>query len=75
MTETPSPKNRLDTLESTVAHQDQTIEELSDVVARQAAEISDLTEKLNSLRERLRELEEGVGDVGQDPDAGDQVGE
>ena len=50
MTETPLRKNRLDTLESTVAHQDQTIEELSDVVARQAAEISDLTEKLNSLR-------------------------
>jgi SlyX protein len=66
MTETPSPKNRLDTLEATVAHQDQSIEELSDVVSRQAAEISDLTEKLNSLRERLRELEEGVGDVGQE---------
>jgi SlyX protein len=66
VTETPLRKNRLDTLESTVAHQDQTIEELSDVVARQAAEISDLTEKLNSLRERLSELEESDGDGGPD---------
>ena len=66
MTETPSPKIRLDTLEAMVAHQDQSIEELSDVVSRQATEISDLTEKLNSLRERLSELEEDGGDVGQD---------
>ena len=50
MTDTSSPEGRLDTLEATVAHQEQTIEELSDVVARQAGEISDLTEKLNSLR-------------------------
>ena len=66
MTETPSPENRLDTLEATVAHQDQTLEELSGVVVRQAAEISDLTEKLNSLRERLSELEESDGDGGPD---------
>ena len=66
MTETPSPKNRLDTLEATVAHQDQPLEELSGVVVRQAAEISDLTEKLNSLRERLSKLEEADGNGGQD---------
>ncbi len=66
MTETPSPENRLDTLEATVAHQDQTLEELSGVVVRQAAEISDLTEKLNSLRERLSNLEEADGNGGQD---------
>ncbi len=66
MTETPSPENRLDTLEATVAHQDQTLEELSGVVVRQAAEISDLTEKLNSLRERLSKLEEADGNGGQD---------
>ena len=66
MTDTSSPEGRLDALEATVAHQEQIIEELSDVVARQAGEISDLTEKLNSLRERLTELEEGDGDGGQD---------
>jgi len=66
MPETISPENRLYTLEAAVAHQGQTIDELSDVVARQAAEISDLTEKLNSLRKRLSELEEGDIDGGQD---------
>jgi len=66
MTDTPLPENRLDTLEAAVTYQGQTLEELSDVVARQADEISDLTEKLNSLRQRLSELEEADSDGRQD---------
>lgn len=43
-------------LETRVAFQDQTIQELNEVVTRQQHEIDRLTRELEALRERLRGL-------------------
>lgn len=45
---------RLTELETRVAFQDQTIQELNEVVTRQQREIDHLTRELEALRERLR---------------------
>lgn len=48
---------RLTDLEVRLAHQERTIEELSDVVATQGRAVDLLTERLRLLTERVRELE------------------
>jgi SlyX protein len=50
---------RLDALEGRSAHQDQTIDELSVVAAKQWAEISGLKDRLNMLSDKLKEIEAG----------------
>lgn len=52
-----SNDSRLTDLEIRIAHQDRTIEELSDVVAAQARSIDMLMERVRRLTERIRELE------------------
>lgn len=51
---------RLDDLETRVAHQDKVIEDLSDVLAKQWKEISDLNTKIDYLKNKLQELEDGI---------------
>lgn len=47
---------RLEKLETTVAYQEQAIEDLNQTVLRQAAEIAELRRLVTNLGERLREL-------------------
>ncbi len=51
---------RLHDLETRVAHQDKVIEDLSDVLAKQWKEISDLNNRIDYLKNKLRELEDGI---------------
>lgn len=53
-------ERRVADLESRVAHQDKVIEELSDVLAKQWKEISDLNDKIGYLKNTLQELEDGT---------------
>lgn len=47
---------RLEKLETTVAYQDQAIEDLNKTILAQAAEIAQLTRLVGNLGERLREI-------------------
>ncbi len=54
--------DRLDAVEERVAHLTRAVEELSDVVARQATEIDTLTRRVHMLMEREADREAaGVG--------------
>lgn len=55
------PKRRLDELESRAAFQDDLIEQLNQVVARQDRELLALGRRLAELESRLRELAEAAG--------------
>ncbi len=52
--------DRLDLLEERIAHLTRAVEDLSDVVARQAAEIDRLTRLTRLLAEREAEREAGL---------------
>ena len=56
---------RLDELESRVAFQDDLIENLNQVVARQDREILQMQQQLAELQARLREFDESVAPPGQ----------
>jgi SlyX protein len=47
---------RIEKLETTIAYQEQAIEDLNDAIARQAAEIAELKRLVGSIGERLREV-------------------
>ena len=53
--------NRLEDLESAVAHLTRTIEDLSDITARQQIEIDGLTRRVQMLMEREAEREQTMG--------------
>ena len=53
--------NRLEELESAVAHLTRTIEDLSDITARQQSEIDGLTRRVQMLMEREAEREQAMG--------------
>jgi SlyX protein len=48
---------RIDTLESRMAYQDQTIEQLNETITAQWKQIDALTRQLSALTERLQEAE------------------
>ncbi len=50
-------QQRLMALESHIAHQDGTIDDLSEMVNKQWAEIGALSREVNRLRERLQRIE------------------
>ena len=50
---------RIDDLESHLAHQENTIQDLSDITAKQWETIDTLKRKVDTLKERLLNLEEG----------------
>ncbi len=54
------PGDRLEDLEARIAFQDDLIERLNDVVARQDREILALTQRLTALERRLADLGESV---------------
>jgi len=68
MADVPNLEKRLNELEAHVAEQDNVIEELSDVLAKQWAEIADLNAKIEYLKSKTRELEDGT-----DSDAGSEA--
>ena len=68
MADVPNLEKRLNKLEAHVAEQDNVIEELSDVLAKQWAEITDLNAKIEYLKSKTRELEDGT-----DSDAGSEA--
>jgi SlyX protein len=51
-----SDAQRLEKLETTIAYQDQAIEDLNKTVLAQAAEIAQLKRLVDNLAERLREI-------------------
>ena len=53
--------NRLEDLESAVAHLTRTIEDLSDITARQQSEIDGLTRRVQMLMGREAEREQPMG--------------
>ena len=59
-------ENRLNEIEATLAHQDQQMQDLNDVVTRQAREIDALKARLQKTQVKLSMLESGVedGDTG-----------
>jgi SlyX protein len=68
MTDLTDLQKRVDQLETHIAHQDQLIEELSDVAARQWTEIEALTERLDQLKSKFQDLEQGMDDPpGEEP--------
>ncbi len=56
-------EDRLTQLETTVAHQDQQIQELSDIVDRQWKDIERLTKRLDRLAAQLDEALAATGDT------------
>jgi SlyX protein len=57
-------KTRLEELESRLAFQDDLIESLNEIVARQDRDLSLLTHKLTELESRLREIAESASSPG-----------
>ena len=68
MADVPNLEKRLNELEAHVAEQDNVIEELIDVLAKQWAEITDLNAKIEYLKSKTRESEDGT-----DSDAGSEA--
>jgi len=63
MSDAEEMQARLDTLEAHIAHQDQVLEELSDVATKQWSEITALKERLERLNNRFQEMEAGIDDA------------
>ena len=57
MTEIETLTQRIDALETHVAHQDQTIEDLNAALTDQWKQIEDLTYRLSRLTDELRDFE------------------
>ena len=61
----PAPlESRLEELENRLAFQDDTIEDLNRLVARQDREILELKLKLTQVAERLKDFDEAIGGGG-----------
>jgi SlyX protein len=66
MSQQPDPGPRLDEVESRLAFQDDLIESLNRVVARQDLELADLARRLRALEGRLDDLAETASPAGGD---------
>lgn len=62
MSEQYDTQTRLDALEAHIAHQDQVIEELSDVAAKLWAEITRLNEQIERLKNKVEAFETRMHD-------------
>jgi SlyX protein len=60
LTREPEFQERLDALESHIAHQDVTIQELSDVALKQWRTIEQLTTRIERLEGQLRAVEAAI---------------
>lgn len=54
--------DKADRLEETLAHQEQQIQDLNDVVTKQWAEIDRLTKMLGRLKDKVEDIEVSKGD-------------
>ena len=63
--ETHRDASRLDELEARLAFQDDLIENLNDVVARQDRELLQLAQRVALLEERLQDLASAAGGAGE----------
>jgi SlyX protein len=63
----PDAGQRLDEVESRLAFQDDLIESLNRVVARQDRELADLARRLRALEGRINDLAESAAAPGGDP--------
>ena len=61
MTEIEMLATRIDALETHIAHQDRTIEELNAAITDQWKQIEDLAYRVSRLAEQVREVESGAG--------------
>lgn len=61
MTKTPE----IEELQTLIAHQDQQITELNDVVTKQWAEIDALKKYMQLTKSKIQELENNIGELGQ----------
>ncbi|MAZ76912.1 MAG: slyX family protein [Micavibrio sp.] len=57
--------DKADRLEETLAHQEQQIQDLNDVVTKQWAEIDRLTKMLGRLKDKVEDIEVSKGDDGE----------
>jgi SlyX protein len=64
MSKIPADDSRLEELEARAAFQDDLIESLNAVVARQDRELADLARRVRDLETRLAELVEAAGPPG-----------
>ncbi len=60
MSDETTPVERLDALEVRIANQEQIIDELSEVTARQWSEIEALNGQIDYLKSKLHVLEDGI---------------
>lgn len=60
MTDDIDQVKRLNALEIRIAHQDNVIDELNEIAARQWSEIQGLNETINNFKNKLQELENGI---------------
>jgi SlyX protein len=60
-------ESRLDEVESRLAFQDDLIESLNRVVARQELELADLSRRLRTLEGRINDIADTAGAPGSDP--------
>jgi SlyX protein len=67
MTEIETLTQRIDALETHVAHQDRTIEDLNAAITDQWKQIEDLTYRMSRLAEEMREVEMGGSDEPEPP--------
>ena len=60
MTTDDETRERIETLEGHIAHQDRTIQELSDVTLKQWQKIEELADRLERLDGQLRAVEDAI---------------
>ena len=63
MSDAQTETQRLQELETAAAHLIRTVEDLSDIVARQQSEIDVLTQRVHLLMQREEEREQDVGGI------------
>lgn len=68
MNDIPDPNERIDALESHIAHQDSTLQDLSGVVLEQWRAIKAMEEKMVRLEAQMQALEDAMNrPAGEDP--------
>ena len=61
------PENKIDNIEEALAHQEQQISDLSDMVIAQGQEISTLKKHIQKLEGKLEDMGEDAGPADQKP--------
>ena len=67
MTETEALTARIDTLETRLAHQDRTLEDLNATITAQWKEIETLTRQIARLGDQMQDIRDSAGPDGSEP--------